>query len=171
VAGCRAPPGAACQPVPVDRALAELRQLIDEHGWAVRHVGAGGDEDHSAFSYTVGLTRFEHPELVVVGMPFASSQTFLNLAGDLVREGRRFRAGTLTGDLTDGAQVAFLQVHDDSGLTAVEQVYGRVEALQLVWPDSQGRMPWDDGHANPPEAQPFLGPVPDTWELDDAPQG
>ena len=152
----------------MDEVLADLQEKIEAHGWAVRHVGAGPDGEPRAFSYTIGLTALGHPELVVVGMPFESAQDFLNLAGELVRDGRRFRTGTTTADLTDGARVAFVPVHDDSGLTAVEQVYGTVEALQLVWPDSAGRMPWDDDHANPPSTQPLLGPLPDRWERDDA---
>jgi hypothetical protein len=34
--------------------LAELVELIDRYGWAVRHVGAGDQPDEAAFSYTVG---------------------------------------------------------------------------------------------------------------------
>ena len=83
--------------------LAELVELIDRYGWAVRHVGAGDQPGEAAFSYTVGLTAFDHPEMVVVGMPFEHSQGFLNLIGSLVRDGRTFLHGTTTRDLTDGA--------------------------------------------------------------------
>jgi hypothetical protein len=41
------------------------------------------------------LTAFDHPELVMVGMPFEAAQAFLNLAGDMVRGGRTFRPGQM----------------------------------------------------------------------------
>ncbi|MFI5714054.1 DUF4262 domain-containing protein [Kribbella sp. NPDC051620] len=145
--------------------LAELVELIDRHGWAVRHVGAGDQPGEAAFSYTVGLTALDHPEVVVVGMPFEHSQGFLNLIGSLVREGRTFLPGTTTHDLTDGSYVAFITVTDIDELTAVDQIYGSVEALQMIWPDSRGKMPWDDGYKNGPLAQPFLGPLPGHWTV------
>ena len=147
--------------------LAELVELIDRYGWAVRHVGAGDQPGEAAFSYTVGLTAFDHPEMVVVGMPFEHSQGFLNLIGSLVRDGRTFLHGTTTRDLTDGAHVAFVNVTDIAGLTAVDQIYGSVKALQMIWPDSRGKMPWDHGYKNGALAQPFLGPLPDHWDADD----
>jgi hypothetical protein len=30
-----------------------------------------------------------------------------------------------------------------------------------VWPDSTGKLPWEEGHRNPPHAQPLLGPRPE----------
>jgi hypothetical protein len=50
-------------------------------------------------------------------------------------------------------------VHDEE-LVAVRQVYGTFSAVQMVWPDSAGRFPWDAGYTNPPDAQPLLGPLP-----------
>jgi hypothetical protein len=142
--------------------LNDLLGLIREHGWAVRHVGAGPADDAAAFSYTVGLTALGHPEVVVTGLPFEHAHTFLNNIGHDVRSGQRFEPGSTTGELTEpAAPVVFLAVEDTSGLTAVEQVYGRVQAVQMVWPDSTGRLPWEDGYRNPPKAQPLLGPRPD----------
>jgi hypothetical protein len=144
-----------------DPVLAELLELIRRHGWAVRHVGAGSEPGQAAFSYTVGLTAMGHPEVVVTGLPFNHAQTFLNYIGADIRDGKQFLAGMLTEDLTEpGTPVAFLGVDDSSGLTAVEQVYGRVDAVQMVWPDSDGHLPWAAGYKNPPNAQPLLGPLP-----------
>jgi len=144
-----------------DPVLEDLLRLIDQFGWAVRNVGAGAAKSEAAFSYTVGLTAMGHPETVVTGLPFTVAQTFLNNIGQEVRDGRAFPAGLVTDGLTSpGAPVVFIRVDDDRGLTAVGQVYGRVQAVQMVWPDSTGRLPWVVGYRNPPDAQPLLGPVP-----------
>jgi hypothetical protein len=142
-----------------DAVFADLLRMIDEFGWAVRNVGAGPEPGEAAFSYTVGLTSFGHPEVVITGMPFKPAQTFLNNIGADVRDGKRFEAGALNEDLAP-VPVLFLSVLRDEGLVAVRQVYGSCSAVQMVWPDSAGRFPWIAGYNNPPDAQPLLGSLP-----------
>jgi hypothetical protein len=140
------------------RRLAELHGLIAEHGWAVRNVMAGPEEgDDVEFSYTIGLTALGHPEVIILGMPSEHASTFLNMIGDEVQRGGRFDHGTVTGEFTsDDSPVVFIRAEDTERLTAVAEVYGRVDALQMVWPDSTGRLPWQNGYRNPPETQPLL---------------
>lgn len=144
------------------RVLADLLRLIDEHGWAVRSVMGGPEEgDDVEFAYTVGLSGLRHPEVIILGMPSEHALTFLNMIGDEVWRGGRFEHGTVTGQFTsDSAPVVFLHAQATDRLTAVAEVFGRVEALQMVWPDTTGRLPWQNGYRNPPEAQPLLGPAP-----------
>ena len=141
--------------------LRDLRQVIDRFGWAVLH-GGGSAPDDPRWSHTVGLTGLGHPEVIVVGLPFEAGETYLNLTGEAVRAGARFTPGTRTTALTDAdSPVIFLHAEDTGRLSVVEQYYGSVDALQLVWPDSTGALPWEAGHRNPPHAQPLLGPRPD----------
>jgi hypothetical protein len=134
----------------------ELRSMITRHGWAVRNVV---DPDPSrCLSYTVGLTVHGHPEVVMTGLPPQVATAFLNAVGEIVvREGGRFAAGDSTTELTDGPALPVLAVTDTSGLVAVRSLYGAVEALQVVWTDSSGHLPWERGYANPPGSQPILG--------------
>ena len=131
--------------------------LIDEHGWAVRHVV---DRDPAqCFSYTVGLTAQLHPEIVMTGLPHDVAHVFLNNAAHVVaREHGHFAPGEPATGLTDGPPFEVLAVSDTSGLTAVASLYGDVRAVQLVWTDSRGRLPWEPAYANPPGSQPLLGP-------------
>lgn len=124
---------------------------------------ADADTGAAPFSYTVGLTAFDHPEVVVTGMPFEAAKAFLNLVGEGVRTGANYTPGTRDSSLTDHGDVSFIAVGDTPGLYAVQQVYGEVRAVQLVWPDSAGAYPWEPGFRNSPEAQPLLGPIPETW--------
>jgi hypothetical protein len=142
------------------QALRDLRRVIDRFGWAVLH-GGGGAPGEPRYSHTAGLTAFDHPEVIVVGLPFEAGEKYLNLVGEAVRAGARFGPGVATTALTDAdSPVVFLAVEDTGRLSVVEQFYGSVDALQLVWPDSTGKLPWEEGHRNPPEAQPLLGPRP-----------
>jgi hypothetical protein len=143
--------------------LGDLRAIIEEHGWAVRLVSPRVGDEGVPFAYTVGLTAMGHPEIVEQGLPSETVHQFLNLVGKEVKAGRRFDAPSIVRDLTEGNHpVAFIRVEDTSALTAVEQVYGTVEALQLVWSDSSGRLPWEQGFGPGPDQQPLLG----TWAWD-----
>lgn len=142
---------------------ADLDALIREHGWAVRHVS--GSTHEGPFSYTVGLTAFGLPEIVTTGMPFESSHQFLNLVAQEMRDGYALSHGTRSTRFTDSGDVSFIRVEDARGLTAVRGRYGEVVALQMLWPDSTGAYPWDVGYRNPPDAQPLLGQLPDTFTL------
>jgi hypothetical protein len=140
------------------RVLTDLHALMAEHGWAVRSVMAGPDDgDDVEFAYTVGLTALGHPEVIILGMPAEHAQTYLNLIGEEVQGGSRFEHGTVTGEFTDDdAPVVFIRAEDTDRLTAVAEVYGRIDALQMIWPDSSGHLPWQEGYNNPPETQPLL---------------
>ena len=139
--------------------LRDLRQVIDRFGWAVLHGGgAPGDPRWSA---TAGLTALGHPEVIVVGVPFEAGEKYLTLVGEAVRAGARFEPGSETRALTDAdSPVVFLEVQDTARLSVVQALYGSVQAVQLIWPDSTGTLPWEEGHRNPPGAQPLLGPRP-----------
>jgi hypothetical protein len=136
--------------------LDELRQIIERHGWAVRNVV---DPDPAeCFSYTVGLTAHGHPEAVMTGLPHDVATAFLNIVGEIVvREGGTLEAGQTTTELAEGPAMPIIAVEDVSGLTAVDQIFGRVKAIQIVWTDSKGRFPWDSDYANPPGSQRLLG--------------
>ena len=141
--------------------FAELLALIERHGWAIRHVMGDANSGTAPFSYTVGLTALDHPELVTTGLPFEVSQIFLNSAALIVKEGAILTNGLVTDELTESGTVTFVTATDVSGLTAVEQVYGvEIHALQLVWPDSSNRYPLDAGYRNANSAQPLLGARP-----------
>ena len=137
--------------------LDDQRAKIDAYGWAVRNVS---DSDPAkCLSYTVGLTAHGHPEVLMTGLPPEVGTAFLNIVGEIVvREGGRFAAGEATTELADGPAMPVLSVLDKTDLTAAEAIYGDVQALQIVWTDSAGRLPWEPGYANPPGSQRLLGP-------------
>jgi Domain of unknown function (DUF4262) len=140
---------------------ADLRLLIERFGWAVEHVRAPRGSSVAPSSYTVGLTAVGHPEIVITGLPAPVAQDFLNAVAERVRAGGSYRSGQRTTEFTDeNGPVVLLHVEDTAGLTSAREIYGSVAALQLVWPDSSGRLPWQPGYRNAPEVQPLLGPLP-----------
>jgi hypothetical protein len=74
-----------------------IRSQVLEHGWFLQAV-EGGDHRNPPFAYTVGLSRFDHPEIIAFGMhPECAFETIAPLA-QWVLAGARFEEGD---DLTD----------------------------------------------------------------------
>ncbi|MCC7128421.1 MAG: DUF4262 domain-containing protein [Microbacteriaceae bacterium] len=145
---------------PGERAFADLKRMVDTYGWAIRHVL--GSSTAVPFSYTVGLTSRGWAELVITGLPAEIAEAFIRNAVDLQESSGTFQAGEQSSELTESGSVVMLRVEDRSGLTAAERMLGDFEALQLVWPDSNDRLPGEVGYRNSPDAQPLLGPAPNS---------
>jgi hypothetical protein len=117
-----------------------------------------GDSDRLEFAYTIGLTALDHPEVVIYGLPAEAAHEFLNDIGSRVQAGSRFTADRIATDLAeDDLPMAFIAVLDTADLTAVDEIYGAVDALQMVWPDHNGRFPWAEGYSLAADVQPLKG--------------
>ena len=143
-----------------DQALADIRELVEEHGWAIRHVLPSPASGETAFSYTVGLSYRGWPELIITGLPATVADAFLRNAVDVQDENGSCDPGERSEELTESGDVVFIAVDDVLGMTATANIVGAFSALQLVWPDSAGALPWDAGYRNPIGSQPLLGPSP-----------
>ncbi|WP_300018304.1 DUF4262 domain-containing protein [Pseudonocardia sp.] len=75
----------------VDQYDAWQRETIRRHGWALQAVS--GDDESPPFVYTVGLTGFGHPELILFATSQATAATVLNDLGELVRAGHVLTPG------------------------------------------------------------------------------
>jgi hypothetical protein len=122
---------------------------IAAHGWSDIAVFPTKDDPGQPFNYTVGLGGFDHPELMVMGLPNQQLHQMLWSAfKSRIAVGRRYTADTYADDVLVDHRVAFVEVLDlwdeDYPLSMVRRFYGEAEALQMVWPDSQDRFPWHD---------------------------
>jgi hypothetical protein len=129
-----------------DHADTELQSMIDEHGWAVIGVYPTVHDDGVPFAYTVGLTAKKLPELAIYGLgdPVNSAVILNTVAQRMIDRGELRGGERLEGVLAEGFTLAVLDMGDVSDLTAVQRFYGGIPAArQLVWPDPEGRMPWE----------------------------
>jgi hypothetical protein len=144
---------------PADR---KLLDDVDEFGVHVVHVPE--DEDGPGFSFTVGLWHtFQQPEVVVFGLAEDVAHDLLNAIADEAADDRKFLADSRHDDVLVGYPVRFFAVPKSSYEDVLGSAVWAYEgddfpAVQLVWPDKQGRWPWDpdvrEGFAS---AQPVLG--------------
>ncbi|WP_319462519.1 DUF4262 domain-containing protein [Micromonospora sp. RTP1Z1] len=148
----------------IEAFLRRQTEIIDRVGWAVTLVVPTDDDPDRApaFAYTVGLTAHHYPELLIAGLDPATSQALLNdLAGRVYGNAERFHHGQRIGDLIAGYDAVVVagaptdQLHPGAAFGR----YGRdrVRLQQIVWPDPDGRFPWDSGYTYPSEVQPLIG--------------
>ena len=144
---------------PPDR---KLLDDVDEYGVHIVHVPE--DDEGPGFSFTVGLWHnFEQPEVIVFGLPEPVAHELLNALADAADEGQKFLADQRHESLLVGYPVRFVAVPKaqfDEFLGSAVWAYGGDDfgCVQLVWPDKQGRWPWEPGvREGFAESQPVLG--------------
>jgi hypothetical protein len=133
-----------------------LRELIDTFGWAVQGVQREGR--HPPWAYTVGLTRYRKPELVVTGMGLTRAAGVLNGVAAHLLHAAAPEPGTQAA-LTDGPLVEVVRVAVPwAHLKLAVAIYGdKIGGLQLVHADKRGRWPWDSQYQGVRGGQQILG--------------
>lgn len=128
------------------------RKTIAEHGWMIQGVFGTNDTPGPEFSYTVGLTAKDRPELMIVGLPMHIAAELLNLAAPLHIE-HPFTPDSFEGSFSSVAFKVVEAPHAEIG--TARRLYGdKATCLQLVWPDKDGHYPGDDGWPAESIAQP-----------------
>ncbi|MFT3915498.1 MAG: DUF4262 domain-containing protein [Anaeromyxobacteraceae bacterium] len=119
---------------------------VADHGW---HVVRPARDAQPLLAHTVGLFRNQdHPELCVLGQPPGGAVAMLDRLAREVFAGMRFEPGDLHEDPVTGRRLALVAVsprlHGDLVPLAVWYHGGaRFPLLQAVWPDPEGRYPWE----------------------------
>ena len=132
-------------------------------GWAVLAIPE--DEEGPPFAYSIGMYRtLGHADVILIGQKIEAMHAIINHIGEQVRGGQRFEDGGVYPDILEGFDVCFRQVPPARYPEYLG--YGRwfykgddFPVLQCVWPDRQGRFPWDPGAPEGFRArQPVLSP-------------
>jgi hypothetical protein len=124
--------------------LEQQAALVQEHGFAIVNVFGGG----SGFSYTQGFRTFDHPDILLFGIgPDAGNEILWNVF-NRVKAGEHFEPGQRYAGIFAGFDAAFVPVHHTNRLQmckVTEALYktGEFDVLQLVYPDRNGKFPWE----------------------------
>ena len=149
----------------VEQMYNQLRSKMDKYGWAVVTVNTPQpDNEDMQYVYTVGLHKWNHPELIVYGLPPSSAQTLVNCVAGRIADGEHFPVGShIHGAFTDDVPIQVLRMTSDISLDAAPGVHRffdspqyTAECVQLVWP-LFGKWPWD-GDTPAAQRQPFAQP-------------
>jgi hypothetical protein len=122
---------------------------IEAQGWHVVDVPELNLQP--GWGFTVGLARsFEHPEIVVFGLPETRNRLLLQTLAARVAEGEVIRAGDTKTDILPGLRCTIHPVAKawyEPLLGYAEWFHsGRAfEVIQVRWPDPLGRIPGEPG--------------------------
>jgi Domain of unknown function (DUF4262) len=117
---------------------------LEEWGWYVISVAA-----EPPFSYSIGLfEHFQHPEIILFGLDSKTGHGIINDAGRRIRGGHKYDVGVRYNDLLKDYDCEFRPVDParyDGNLNYALHYYrgSSFSAVQLIWPDTHGRFPWE----------------------------
>ncbi len=136
-------------PVARDQSDQQVLDDVVRHGCHV--VGVLADDQGPAYSYSIGLFRnFGHPEILVFGLNHPLMHSMINCLVAEIRGGRRFLVGNRYPGILEGFDCEFRHVkaaHYRELLGYARWFHGGEDfpVVQCVWPDKQGRFPWELG--------------------------
>ncbi len=128
-----------------------IHDNVREYGWHACLI----EEDVAGpgFIYSIGIFKtFKKPEIIVFGIPTKVGHTLITTAADRFKEGGTLPLGVPVDEFLTGYPVVFKEVHSSQ----YREYFGyglwyydgpKFPALQLFWPDKEGKFPWDAGFA------------------------
>ena len=136
----------------------DILDTIEAHGWFCMGVfdPHGGAPE---FAYSIGFTEtLKQPEFIIFGLPGETANAILWAVFHSLKSGRVPVDGERWPDLVEGYDCVIRRVHPTQVtreyLNSAIWYWGDpavrgepLTAYQIVWPDRDGRFPWDAGCA------------------------
>lgn len=147
---------AMCSGMDYGAIMESARENIERTGLHLTGVLVGLNGD-LPFIYSAGFKyQDEHPDIILSGIGSEAGMVTINNVFYLLKEkGKRFQDGDISHDVLEGLPVAFRTVtdeHKEDKINFTASIYDMpnkdIEVLQLVWPDPNGKFPWDEGFDN-----------------------
>jgi hypothetical protein len=126
----------------------KIRKAVALHGCFIMCVFGGGP----GFAYSIGVptTLPGRAEIMLFGLDPETQGHLINTIVEQMREGYTFEAGKRYEDIVKSLPVYFgkveLRYYEDHFGKAIEYHHGfKFDVLQMVWPDTAGKFPWQEG--------------------------
>jgi hypothetical protein len=125
----------------------QLLADIEKHGWLVFKVLE--DDKGPGFCYSVGLfKKFNHPEILIVGLDLDIAHELINEIGEYIGKGRNYESGRLYADILDDFNCLMLSVdkkyfREYFGYALWFYKSDSFPVLQCIYPTIKGIYPWE----------------------------
>ena len=132
---------------PSDPTESKIHADIARVGWSA--IGVPEDDEGPAFEYSIGfLAMFQQPEVLIFGQRLEVMHGMLARIAESFGIGQQIDAGSTSDQILDGyicvfRAVPFEQYRNYLGYALWYYGGHNFAALQCVWPDLDGRYPWD----------------------------
>ena len=140
-----------------------LATNAEKFGWHCTSVFPTQGTDTPCFSYTVGLYKtYRQPEFIIFGLDSDVAYPILKILAGAAAEGHMYPLDKPCDALIEKYECAFVPVpkhhFNDYVFSALWFYAGEDFPLyQVVWPDPEGRYPWNKGATSDPlHEQPIL---------------
>lgn len=137
--------------------LDRMADLVREYGIAVQGVFPTAEEpEQSSFCYTLGMSEIGQPEVLIAGLSGDTAMALLNHMHNLMLDAKgSLEPGAVWTELTSNEiPMVVCAVTYDVEVGMARRLYGDdVPVVQLIYPDQDGRFPWDTGYALPSALQ------------------
>ena len=109
-------------------------------------VHAKSQDGLLTWSYSSALfPSFNHAEILIAGLdPFLANSIISNLV-QLISRGKSYAEGSTVENALNHLVCVFRQMPTSAAAKLMPSLGGR-PALQLIYPDTRNRLPWQDGH-------------------------
>jgi hypothetical protein len=142
----------------------KIAWVVETNGWCAEPVAAMENPPTPGYTYTIGFeTSYDHPEVVIFGLQPVMARGLIEMLAVHIDAGGVIPDGMFVGLLDNDLPAAMLPVdmEEHAALFAgATRFHGRDDyrVCQFVWPDRNGKMPWDEGYDNRLRlAQPVIG--------------
>jgi uncharacterized protein DUF4262 len=131
----------------------KLLDDVTKIGWHHVHVESEGKQP--AFAFSLGFyANYGQPEIIVFGLEPETAQQLLNIAAIRIAGAKsKYDTYKAYDDIAQGMRIAFVPVAKQHlpeyfgyGRWFYQSQRGEFPALQMVWPDRRGRLPWEPGY-------------------------
>lgn len=137
----------------LDPILARYKEIMERNRWAVVGIMPTTPTNPPPWAYTVGLSQYGYPELVMTGLAPTVAQPILNLLAARMLDDYDFRPapGDDLHDVISGDYPLRVVAVSDENVkeylkVAVSLLPTPPCALQIVWPGPTGEWPWESDH-------------------------
>src|ERR1051326_978968 len=139
-------------PEPQDDSDRKLLDDVIEHKCHI--IGIPEGPHGPSYSFSVGLfLHFEHPEIIIFGLPYTVAATAINDIRTFIEQGRFFKAGDISEQIFAGYPGAFIDVsrafypyYLGTAIWFYRSINNGFPVMQIVWPDKNGKFTWQEGY-------------------------
>jgi hypothetical protein len=152
-----------------DRESALAMTRLEVAQYETVNIAVPYSKDGAAFNYSIGLLEnFNHPEIIVTGLPVHIGHIFLNTFREFIKDGNSIEPEKIYTDFSVGNlplifkkvdeqfHAEYLGYGKDYYRTFEPELFEKFSALQMIWCDKAGLFPWQDNYGFPQKAQPLL---------------